>query len=72
MNFPHEFKSMTALKVMWLNGGRFGIVKVQTEYDGIKFYGMAITPTDEKNDIETIMAWGNTIDPSAIESFFTS
>jgi len=64
--------TFNVLEVLWLNSGNFGIVKVETEYDGIKFYGKSITPTNQVDDITEIVKWGNTIDPAVMTNFMSS
>jgi hypothetical protein len=61
---------MKFLEVIWINGF-FGIVKVETEYDGIRYYGKVVdTSYGEAANIEDIMYWGNTVDPDQMKRFF--
>jgi len=63
---------MTILDKVWF-GGRMGIVKVQTEYDGIRFYaGPHVLGNSEQEDMEHIAAWGSTVDPEDMKRFFAS
>lgn len=47
------------LDTYWFNGG--GIVKVQTDYDGIKYYisGLSDFSESETADAERIAHWGS-------------
>lgn len=48
---------MEVLDCRWFND--VGIVRVETEYDGIRYYIKAIvTPTTETNDARMIAEWG--------------
>lgn len=52
---------MKILNSYWFNGG--GIIRVETEYDGIKYYIGAWGPLgsmDQKKDADFIANWGNT------------
>lgn len=47
---------MKVLGVRWFNS--VGIVKVEDEFDGIKYYIRHIDGYNEKQDIQRIMEWG--------------
>lgn len=50
---------MTLLDVMWFSGQQcIGIVRCQTEYDGIQYYIGNAMGGDADIDAEHIMAWG--------------
>ena len=51
--------SNVVLDALWYNG--CGIVKVQTEYDGIKYYIRGVcSQTTEEHDSQIIGDWGST------------
>jgi hypothetical protein len=61
---------MKFLEVIWINGS-FGIVKVETEYDGIQYYAKTVdTSYGIETNIKDIMNWGNTVDPDEMKRFF--
>jgi hypothetical protein len=61
---------MKFLEVIWINGS-FGIVKVETEYDGIQYYAKTVdTSYGIETNIKDIMNWGNTVDPEEMKRFF--
>ena len=61
---------MKFLEVIWISGS-FGIVKVETEYDGIRYYGKTVdTSYGIEENIKDIMNWGNTVDPTEMKRFF--
>ena len=50
---------MKILDVIWFSGTScVGLVQVEDQYDGIKYYIGAATGMDEKVDMEHIAAWG--------------
>ena len=52
---------MKILDVMWFSGTScVGVVKVEDEYDGVKYYISSATGMDEDVDMEHIAAWGAT------------
>ena len=55
------------LESMWF--GQTGIVKVQTEYDGVKFYIGTGFGRDQKEDEQYIAAWGKPVYPNAMQHF---
>ena len=62
---------MKILNSYWFNGG--GIIRVETYYDGIKYYIGTWGPLggkDEKNDADFIAAWGNTFPKDAGDVLF--
>jgi len=62
---------MKILDVMWVGDGQFGIVKVEDDYDGIRFYGApTVSGNTPEEDAEHIAQWGNTIVPETFERFF--
>lgn len=57
------------LGVLWFN--TVGIVRAQTELDGIKYYIRACHPhVTEQEDIEYIMDWGSTFPSEAGDVLF--
>lgn len=63
---------MKFLEIIWLSSGTYGIVKVQTDYDGIKYYGGKTKDGNtEDEDIQHIMKWGSTIDPNVLTEFLS-
>jgi hypothetical protein len=61
---------MKFLEVIWISGV-FGIVKVETEYDGIRYYAKTVDTSDGiETNIKDIMNWGNTVDPDEMKRFF--
>jgi hypothetical protein len=62
---------MKVLDKLWLDAGRFGIVKVQDDSGNIEFYCKAIThPTTEDNDVQLIVEWGYRLSPEMMKNFF--
>lgn len=60
---------MKILNTFWFNGG--GIVRVKTDYDGVKYYIKGLDKmTDEKTDAQTIADWGNTFPSDAGDKLF--
>lgn len=52
---------MQVLDVKWFCGmTNVGIVMVDDEYDGIKYYIAAVSGNDEETDKQFIAQWGNT------------
>jgi hypothetical protein len=61
---------MKFLEVIWINGS-FGIVKVSTDFDGIRYYGKVVdTSLGEENNIRDIMDYGNSVNPDDMKRFF--
>jgi hypothetical protein len=60
---------MKVLDVRWFNGA--GIVKVEDEFDGIKYYIRHIDGYDEKKDIQMIAEWGSTFPKDAGDVLFS-
>jgi hypothetical protein len=61
---------MKFLEVIWISGS-FGIVKVDTDYDGILYYGKSFDATEGiEQNIKEIMDWGSSIDPNEMKRFF--
>ena len=63
---------MKILDKMWFNG--VGIVRVQTDFDGIKYYikgmdGMGIENTEEE-DAQLVADWGSTFPSDAGDVLF--
>ncbi len=63
---------MKILDKMWFNG--VGIVRVQTDFDGIKYYikgmhGMGIENTEEE-DAQIVADWGSTFPNDAGDVLF--
>jgi len=50
--------------------GYIGIVKVQTEYDGIKYYIGSAKGENQTDDEQHIADWGNTFPPKAGRAIF--
>ena len=61
---------MNILDVTWLASGAVGIVKVETEYDGIKFYCGLTQGGTARSDAEHIAEWGSTVSPDEMKRFF--
>lgn len=62
---------MKVLDVIWFTGTTcVGVVKVQTEHDGIKYYINTVTGMDEDIDTEYIAAWGATFPADVGEFLF--
>jgi hypothetical protein len=62
---------MKILDVYWFHGG--GIVRVETDYDGIKYYINSFGPrgsSDEKTDMQHIADWGSTFPTDAGDVLF--
>lgn len=52
---------MKILDVIWFSGTNcVGIVKVEDEYDGIKYYISAVNGLNEEADMQRIADWGAT------------
>ena len=58
------------LDKMWFN--LVGIVKVQTEYDGIKYYIKEVDGLDEDRDAKSIAFWGATFPNDAGDVLFNN
>lgn len=62
---------MEILDVKWFCGRtNVGIVKVNDEYDGIKYYIAAVSGLNEDTDIKFIAEWGSTFPKEAGEALF--
>lgn len=63
---------MKVLDVMWFSGvAAIGIVRVETDYDGIKYYiGAPIETTTEQQDAQYIADWGLTFPLDAGDVLF--
>lgn len=62
---------MKVLDVIWFTGTScVGVVKVATEYDGIKYYINTVTGMDEDIDKEHVAAWGATFPVDVGEVLF--
>lgn len=55
--------------VIWFNS--VGIVQVEDEFDGIKYYIKDVAGNDERIDIEDIMKWGSKFPKTAGDVLFT-
>lgn len=64
---------MKILDVIWFSGAScVGIVKVEDEYDGIKYYISSASGMDERVDMEHIAAWGATFPRDVGEFLFAN
>ena len=62
---------MKILDVIWFSGTScVGLVKVEDQYDGIKYYISSATGMDESVDMEHIAAWGASFDKEAGDLLF--
>ena len=62
---------MEILDVMWFCGRtNVGIVKVNDEYDGIKYYIGSAMGIKEKDDMQHIADWGSTFPKDAGDLLF--
>ena len=62
---------MKILDVYWFNGG--GIVCVETDYDGIRYFINSFGDrgaTNELDDMQFIADWGNSFPPAAGDLLF--
>jgi hypothetical protein len=53
---------------MWFCG--VGIVRVEDEYDSIKYYIAAVSGVNEQTDAQFIMKWGSTFPSDAGNKLF--
>ena len=53
---------------LWF-GGVIGIVRVQTEYDGIKYFIGQGNGINQEDDEQHIASYGSTASPEVIKSF---
>jgi hypothetical protein len=60
--------SDTVLGVRWFNN--VGIVRVETEYEGIKYYIREGIGRDENEDVKLIAEWGSTFPTNAGDVLF--
>lgn len=57
--------------VMWFCGRtNVGIVMVNDEYDGVKYYISAVSGVDEEYDKQFIADWGSTFPKDAGDALF--
>ena len=62
---------MEILDCMWFCGRtNVGIVKVNDEFEGVKYYIAAVSGLDEDSDIKFIADWGSTFPKSAGDVLF--
>lgn len=62
---------MRVLDVKWYCGRtNVGIVRVQTDYEGIKYYIGAVEGLDEMIDTNFIASWGSTFPSHAGDALF--
>lgn len=62
---------MRVLDVMWFCGRtNVGIVRVKTDYEGVKYYISSVSGLDEKKDAEFIADWGSTFPKDAGDKLF--
>lgn len=62
---------MKILDVIWFTGSScVGIVKVEDDFDGIKYYISSASGMHEKVDTEHIAAWGASFDKEAGDLLF--
>jgi len=62
---------MEILDVMWFCGrSNVGIVKVNDEFEGVKYYIGAVAGFNEEEDIIFIADWGSTFPKSAGDVLF--
>ena len=61
---------MEILDHRWMGSGQIGIVKVQTDYDGIKYYmGLTKSGNTPLQDMEHIADYGSTVIPDDMIKF---
>lgn len=59
---------MKILDVMWFN--KVGIVRVEDEYDGIKYYIRDVEGLNEEADKWKVAEWGSTFPKAAGDALF--
>lgn len=63
--------TMKISDVVWFSGTScVGIVKVEDEYDGVKYYISSATGMNEEVDMEHIAAWGATFPKDIGDALF--
>lgn len=64
--------SVKLLDVRWFCGGHgnVGVVRVEDQYDGIKYYIGQVTGDSEEMDTHHIMNWGSTFPKDAGDVLF--
>jgi hypothetical protein len=63
---------MKVLNTRWFTNsvGCIGIVKVETDYDGIKYYIGGVAGNDEATDAQYVADWGSTFPENAGDVLF--
>lgn len=63
---------MKVLDIVWFSNmfGITGIARVETEYDGIKYYISPVIGADEKFDTERVADYGSTFPKAAGDALF--
>lgn len=61
-------KQYNVLESIWF--GKVGIVRVQTEYAGVKYYIGVGEGLSQEADEQQIAAWGRKAAPEVIKQFF--
>ena len=62
---------MEILDVMWFCGrSNVGIVKVNDEFEGVKYYIGAVAGFKEESDMKFLAEWGSTFPKSAGDVLF--
>jgi hypothetical protein len=62
---------MKLLDTLWFCGRtNVGIVRVEDEYNGIKYYIAAVSGLDKQADTQFIMNWGSTFPNDAGDKLF--
>lgn len=63
---------MKVLDVIWFSNmfGSTGIARVQTEYEGIKYYISPVLGTDIDFDTQRVADWGSTFPNTAGDALF--
>lgn len=59
---------MKILDAMWFN--KVGIVQVEDEYDGIKYYIKEVDGLNEEEDTWKVAEWGSTFPKAAGDTLF--
>lgn len=59
---------MKVLDAIWFN--KVGIVRVEDEYDGIKYYVKDVDGLNEEDDMWNIAYWGSTFPKNAGDVLF--
>jgi hypothetical protein len=60
-------KEMVILNSIWFTNhcGCIGIVRVRTEYDGVKYFISSVCGIDQKSDEKYVAEWGSTFPQDA-------